>query len=565
MGKTTSPTDQEIDRMMELYEEFESKKAVAEHDDVDWSRPTVSKWIDRRLEAREEEEKEAQQVQEHPMSASPGDTAPPEPEGDYTDNTRDSEKVTPQNSYDSNPVDVEEPPSPNEVLLSVVDRDPKLGEDEAEYLQQFFPDYGQLSPSDVATILNDLNFNNKRKTIDRVISRYRDICNRKLREDPDLQYDKRWAVLLTKETGDQRYIQQAQEYQPRGGGIGGINAPPSGQGGAQQMTGGGAGITAPASPPTGGQQQSQIQSPPTQQQNGGPQQFMTQQPQQQQQENGVNEFQQRILDMLEEQLDNEPEPTPTAEPSDPSSQIQQLVELQGQIQQLREMGDSGDDQVAQQIEGVVDQFDQRMARLEQQVTEAASEQTQQQPMPQPESVGDSMLAEVAALAETGVSQDLLEMFMEMNMDPEVMEARAKTREVESESEWKKAIAESLSPAAAEKAIDAFSTVASSVSRGAQAAQQSQPRRQPQPQQQAQPQQRPQGQPQQRAPARETQGVEVVEDDPEPAPEGEPPEPRTSDTGSDGEASPLREEGEQMAAEVEQEDDGSETDTEGEDE
>ena len=531
--------------MMELYEELESKKAVAEHDDVDWSRPTVSKWIDRRLEQREEEAEAEEQVQEDPMSAAPGDTAPPEPEGDYTDNTRGSEKVAPQNNYDSNPVDVEEPPSPNEVLLSVVDRDPKLGEDEAEYLQQFFPDYGQLSPSDVATILNDLNFNNKRKTIDRVISRYRDICNRKLREDPDLQYDKRWAVLLTKETGDQRYIQQAQEYQPRGGGIGGINAPPTGQGGPQQMTGGGAGITAPASSPTGGQQQQQVQAPPNPQQNGGGQQFGGHQPQAQQQDNGINEFQQRILDMLEEQLDDKNQQPEPAQPSDPSSQIQQLVELQGQIQQLREMGDSGDDQVAQQIEGVVNQFENRMAQLEQQVSEAASQPAQPDPTTQPDPKGDSLLGEVAALAQTGVDQDLLEMFLEMNMDPEVMEARAKTREVESESEWKKTLAESLSPKAAEKAIDAFSTVASSVSQGARAAQQQQVRQQPQQQRQ---QRQPQAEPQQRG--GQTRDVAVVEEEPrsEP-PEATPPEPSTSDTSSSGSSSPLREEGEQMAEEI----------------
>jgi len=531
--------------MMELYEELDSKKAVAEHDDIDWSRPTVSKWIDRRLEEQEEAEQEAQKVQKHPMSAAPGDAAPPEPEGDYTDNTRNGSTAPPDQDFDSSPVNVEETQSPNDVLLSVVNRDPKLGSDEAEYLRQFFPDYGQLSPADVANILNDLNFNNKRKTIDRVISRYRDICNRKLREDPDLQYDQRWAVLLTKETGDQRYIQQAQEYQPRGGGIGGINAPPAGQGGPQQMTGGGAGITAPASPPTGGQQQQQVQTPPAPQQNGGGHQFGGHQPQGQQQDNGINEFQQRILDMLEEQLDGKNQQPEPAQPSDPSSQIQQLVELQGQIQQLREMGDSGDDQVAQQIEGVVNQFENRMAQLEQQVSQAASQPERPEPMPQPDSQGDSLLNEVATLAQTGVDQELLEMFLEMNMDPEVMEARAKTQEVKSESEWKKAIAQSLSPKAAEKAIDAFSTVASSVSQGARAAQQQQVRQQPQQQRQ---QRQPQAEPQQRG--GQARDVAVVEEEPrsEP-PEATPPEPSTSDTSSSGSSSPLREEGEQMAEEI----------------
>ena len=546
MGNNKAPTEEEVDEFMEIYADVGTKKGVA--DRVDWSRPTVSKWIDRRLEEREQEEQEdEQQVQAEPMSAAPGDTAPAEPEGDYTDSTRTE-------GYNSNPVDVEEPPSPNEVLLSVVDRDPKLGEDEAEYLQQFFPDYGQLSPSDVATILNDLNFNNKRKTIDRVISRYRDICNRKLREDPDLQYDKRWAVLLTKETGDQRYIQQAQEYQPRGGGIGGINAPPTGMGGTQQMTGGGAGITAPASGPTGANQQANMQNPPSPQQNGQAQQFA---PQPQQQDNGINEFQQRILDMLEEQLDDDdPNPQPI-EQSDPGSQIEQLVELQGQLQKLKEMGNDGDDKAAKQIESVADQFEKRMARLEQQVTEAATQQ-QTQPV-QPTETGEaSLLTEIATLAETGVSQDLLEMFMEMQMDPEVMEARAKTKEVKSDSEWKKAIAENLSPAAAEKAIDAFSTAASSLSRGAQAAQRQPAYQPPAPQQpqQPQPQQRPQAAP----PRREASGVEVVEEQEQPT-QDVAEEPRTAETESDGEASPLRKEGEKLAADNEE----SEMDAEPEEE
>ena len=455
MANNQAPSDEEIDRFMELYDELGSIKAVAEHEDVDWSRPTVSKWIRRRQEA-EEEDGEDENEQEQTSPAGNGQ-AQKEPEGDYTaERSGEPTRAVPEDL-------IEEPESPNEILLDIIERDPKLGDDEAAYIEQFFEDYGQLSPSDVTSILQDLSINNKRMTISRITRHYEKAINKRLREDRDLMYDERWATLLTKVTGDNHYIRQAQDVEPSGNGLGGIQPPRGTEGGRGPSGGGGNGITPPQPDQggrRGGQQASHPQQPPMAGGGGSspqpdprgqtPQQ---QAPQQQSGQGGLDPFQERLLEMLEQQIGDDTQQPTTSEPSSPTEQIQELVELQQQMEQLRPEDGNADPEMAEQLGAVVDQMEQRMERLEQAIA-SQNDSTPSQPQQQSEELGSgSMMGEIAMLADKVDDPDLLSMLIETQTDPDVLEARAKSKEVENETEWKKAIAESLSPQATEKAAD----------------------------------------------------------------------------------------------------------------
>lgn len=544
MGTNTAPTDEEIDRFMELYEEEGTIKGVAEHEDVDWSRPTVSKWIKRRQEQEEGAEEEMEE-DEDPIEESP-----------YADDSRDSFESA-EGGQDPLPSGLmEEPESPNDILLDIIDRDPKLGDDEVEYIRRFFSDYGELSPSDVTDILSDLSINNKRMTIGRINRHYEKAVNRRLREDPDLKYDERWATLLTKVTGDNHYIRQAQQHDPYGGDLGGIQ-PPTGDGSSTGGGAGGGGISPPANSPSTQQQTGGIQAPPRQPtQQSAQQSQMGQQPMQGQPQGGdsLSPFEERLLEMLEQQMGDDPDPQPQPQPEpqeQPSaaSQLDELLSLQKKMEQLQAQtgGDSG---VDEEIQSIAEQFEARMAQLEQRIAESSNEQ---QPVPQQssgEDGGDSMFSEIAMLAERVDDPDMLSMLIETQTDPEVLEARAKKEEVASETKWKQSLAESLSPAAAEKAVDAFLNLTSGISqqanrRQAQAAAQQQAVQQPQPTQQPQ-------QPQPTQQQTQSRGVEAVEED---GGQGTEAETRTSDVSSPGEQSPLREEGvEAMEADTDDADD-----------
>jgi len=533
MAENKPPTEEEVDRFMELYEELDTKKAVAE--EVDWSRPTVSKWIERRLEQREEEEPEDDPADEEPSMEEPeADLGEEYGAGNGIAANGESQREEHKPLPDSL---VSEPESPNDILLDIIDRDPKLGDDEMEYIRRFFEDYGQLSPSDVTDILSDLSINNKRMTIGRINRHYEKAVNRRLREDPDLKYDERWATLLTKVTGDNHYIRQAQQQDPYGGDLGGIQPPTEENGGM-----GGGGISPPADrSPT--QQREGIQAPPSQPPQQPTQQFNAPQ---QQGSDSLSPFEERLLEMLEQQMNDDPDPQPQPQPEpqeQPSaaSQLDELLSLQKKMEQLQAQtgGDSG---VDEEIQSIAEQFEARMAQLEQRIAESSNEQ---QPVPQQPSGGDdgdSMFSEIAMLAERVDDPDMLSMLIETQTDPEVLEARAKKEEVASETKWKQSLAESLSPAAAEKAVDAFLNLTSGISQQAnrrQAAAQQQAVQQPQPAQQPQQAQPAQQQTQQR-------GVEAVEED---GGQGTEAEPQTADVSSPGEQSPLREEGvEAMEAE-----------------
>jgi len=279
---------------------------------------------------------------------------------------------------------------------------------------------------------------------------------------------------------------------------------------------------------------------------------------QQQPKDSLSPFEERLLEMLEQQMSDDPGPQPHPQPEpqeQPSaaSQLDELLSLQKKMEQLQAQtgGDSG---VDEEIQTIADQFETRMAQLEQRIAESGSKQ---QPVPQQTSGGDdgdSMFSEIAMLAERVDDPDMLSMLIETQTDPEVLEARAKKEEVASETKWKQSLAESLSPAAAEKAVDAFLNLTSGISQQAnrrQAAAQQQMVQQPQPAQQ----------PQQAQPAQQqaqSRGVEPVEED---GGQGTGAEARTADVSSPGEQSPLREEGvEAMEAEEVAEGDDSEENT-----
>ena len=543
------PTEEEVDEFMEMYREHESKKAVAER--VDWSRSTVSKWIDRRVN-----DLEAQGLD--PMDPQPeddddqDDTVDNEPQPEPTPETgREQPRDNPTLPEDL----VSEPDSPNDILIDIIKRDPKLGDDEIEYIKQFFSDYGQLSPSDVTDILTDLSINNKRMTIGRINRHYEKAVNRRLREDPDLKYDERWATLLTKVTGDNSYIRQAQQYD-RETSMGGIQ-PPTGTDQQNGLADGSGGITPPPDSPTGPDRSQGPQQPPSpnpqQRGTGTPaanprtqvqRQPPQQPPQQQGGEDSLSPFEKRLLEMLEQQIQDGPTPQPEPqEPKGATDQIQDLLELQQKMEELQSMA-GGEEQSNEQIEQVMAQFQQQIARLEEKIGEN-NQQPEPTPAPSPDDNGDSMFSEIAMLAERVDDPDMLSMLIETQTDPEVLEARAKKEEVKNDTEWKKALAQSLSPAAAEKAIDGFLNLTNNMSNAAQQRQAAQ-RAQQQPTQRRQPQQQP-------------QTVEAVD---EPAPEQA--EPATADpTQSGGEESPLREEGVDNLENGEADEAEAETDEEGE--
>lgn len=548
MPENEPPSEEEVDEFLKLYQEHESKKAVAER--VDWSRATVSKWLDRRFE---ELNKQGIDPLQYDPDAEEEQQTNDEGGGDGPGGEQRREEPTDSPTLPESLVS--EPESPNDILIDIIKRDPKLGDDEIQYIKQFFDDYGQLSPSDVTDILSDLSINSKRMTIGRINRHYEKAVNRRLREDPDLKYDERWATLLTKVTGDNSYIRQAQQYDVETS-MGGIQ-PPTGSGQQSGLADGSGGITPPPDSPTGGNQQPGPQQPPNpdpQQRRGespgafprgqAQRQPPQQPPQQQGGEDSLSPFEKRLLEMLEQQIQDDPNPQPEPqEPKGATDQIQELLELQQKMEELQSMA-GGEEESNEQIEQVMAQFQQQIARLEDKIGES-NQQPEPAPAPSPDDTGDSMFSEIAMLAEKVDDPDMLSMLIETQTDPEVLEARAKKEEVKNDTEWKKALAQSLSPAAAEKAIDGFLNLTNNMSNAAQQRQAAQ-RAQQQPTQRRQPQQ-------------QAQTVEAVD---EPAPEQA--EPATADpTQSRGEESPLREEGVDNLENGEADEAEAETDEEGE--
>jgi len=559
MAANTSPTEDEIDRFVELYEEIGTTSGVAEHDDVDWSRPTVTKHLKRRGAIEDNSSSDSGESEDESQPE-------PEPEPEPADGGTMVEEVEQSVPIEEQFDDIleDEPPTPNDILWDVLSADPDLKDKHVEYLRRFEDQYGVFSPDDVSGKLSELKITNKRMTINRAVSNYRTEINRKLQKNEDLAQREEWALLLTKTTGNPRYLREADaggsaaQFEQAGPAIEGP------AGGQQQARGDQIQAPAPGGQPRQNAADRGRERQPYQQrqQNGAPgvngQQPQGAQPQvasqpdpmpdqpagtgQQPagQEQGLNKFQQKVLEMLEQQLDSGPsQPEPTTSESDSlTSQIQEIAEIQ---ETLDSMGGGGgeNEELTQAIQQINEQVDQKLARLEAKVAEMDSGGGGQQTPVAPSNGEGGTMSEIAALAQQIEDPDVLSTVIESQMDPEVIKAKAETEEVENDAQFKRALAEALSPAATEKAIEAFSNLTNGISTAAEQAQQ-QPR---QPQQAQQPQRQPQQaqQPQQG----QARDVEVVEDDAGPAEE-----PAMSDPAeATEESSPLREQGEEELAET----------------
>jgi hypothetical protein len=533
------PTEEEVDRMVELYEDDRTVREVAEHGDIDYSRTTVNKWINRR-----QLETEGQDETPDP------EPTPADADGSGGTMVEEVEESVPVEEKFSDILE-DEPPTPNEILWDVLESDPDLGDKHIEYLRQFEDQYGVFAPDDVTGKLSELKISNKRMTINRAVSNYRTEINRKLQKDEGLAKREEWALLLTKTTGDPRYLREAEggsnpgQFEQAGPTIQGPGEAqhharsdqiqPPVPGGAPQQNGSAQG--------RGGEQGGNGQYQPIQPQNQTARGSVPRQdqpardpargqpvgasPQQQGQQQGLNEFQQKILEMLEQQIEGQSQ-TPDMAPSQQdslTSQIQEIAEIQ---ETLEGMGGSngGNEELAEAVQQINQKVDTKLAQLEARIAEEGANGGGSQPAPMPTGGEGGTLTQIAALAQQIEDPDVLSTVIESQMDPEVIKAKAETEEVENDAQFKRALAEALSPAATEKAIEAVSNLTSGISTAAQQAQQ-QPRQAQQPQQ----------------PAQQQRGVEVVEDTGTTAEE-----PAMSDPDESAEeSSPLREQGEKELA------------------
>ena len=451
MGTHESPTEEEKERFEELYGELGSARKVAEHEDVDWSRATVSKWLKRRG------------VMSSPGSENPeeGVSEEPDPEGSDVETA------------------VQQAPDPNDILRRVVRKDPGLGDDELDWLEGYIEDYGVLSSNDVQVALDQLKFTNKNMTISRVTTRYVETVNRVLRENPHLQWEEPWSTLLTKETG-QPYNQSPQGYQqPNGGQGASMSAPPAGRG---QM--GGNQQQSQIAPPPGGReapdreqepgqrgQQPNRQNPqqgaiqPPQQQPYG-RQPPRQPPQQQQQEDdGMSPLEEFAMEMLRDQMSGNDTEQKQPEPKGSDiDKIRELRELREEFESLTG-ADQDDTDDSDKFEQMMSAFEQRMSQLEAQISQQESQsQTPTQSFTGGgEDSGPGLdLAGIASLADSIDDPELIEMAVKMQTDPDVIKAEIEREKAMNEGQWKSAVFESLSPAATEKAVDALSSLATGV-------------------------------------------------------------------------------------------------------
>lgn len=567
MAANTSPTEDEIDRFVELYEEIGTTSGVAEHDDVDWSRPTVTKHLKRRGAIEDNSSSDSGESEDESQPE-------PEPEPEPVDGGTMVEEVEESIPIEEQFSDIleDEPPSPNEILWDVLATDPDIKEKHAEYLRQFEDQYTVFSPDDVSGRLNDLKITNKRMTISRVVKNYRMEINRKLQKNEELAKREEWALLLTKTTGNPRYLREADtsgsvaQYDQAG---------PTIEGPADEQQGArGDQIQAPS--PGGEPARGRDRSPAPQQGNRGerygqddpraPSSAPAGQPPRaggaggqpprgegphqargaEGGEQGLNQFQQKILEMLEQQIDGQQpqQPSSPSESDSLSEQIQEIAEIQQTLDQMGG-GDQQNEELTQAIQQINEQVDQKLARLEAKVSEMDGGTN---PSPAPPTGGaeeSGTIGAIAALAQQIEDPDVLSTVIESQMDPEVIKAKAETEEVKDEAKFKRALAEAVSPAATEKAIEAFSNLTSGLNSAAQQAQQ--PRQPQQPAQQPrQPQQQQGGQAQNR-------DVQVVEDDQQQAEE-----PAMSDPAeATEESSPLREQGEEELAETDTPDEADE--------
>lgn len=119
--------------------------------------------------------------------------------------------------------------TPNDILQRVLGMEPSLSDAQEDWLIERAKLEGVLAPADLREACHDLGLKND--TPSRVTSVYAKTINNRLREDPNLQTDPEWARLLTKETGDPSYVQNATQPQSNGMDTPGVIPPGSGGGG----------------------------------------------------------------------------------------------------------------------------------------------------------------------------------------------------------------------------------------------------------------------------------------------------------------------------------------------
>jgi len=122
------------------------------------------------------------------------DTPPTEPGGKEGSN-RDSPRYTPQD------LDMSKETTPTDILEKVLAQDPKLGDDETEYILSYADLYGTLSTGEVQEAIKELNISKKKVVAQRVAKKYVKTAQRELDEDPSLKYNDEWSDWIFKETG----------------------------------------------------------------------------------------------------------------------------------------------------------------------------------------------------------------------------------------------------------------------------------------------------------------------------------------------------------------------------
>jgi len=521
MAQRERPSEDEIDRFVELYDELGSIRAVSEHDDVEWSHESVRTWLHDRgvLGGTDDDGMDV-----------PSET-PDEPSG---------EAVTETPATTAPPEELRENKSPNDILAEVVDADPGVGEKVVNYLESRMEALGVLGTNDIRGAFQQLsNIQNKHQTVSRILQEYQARCNKLLRENPNLQYDDQWAMLLMKETGtDPRQGAGGNMMGASGGITQPQRAPGGGMGGAGGQGGIGAPQTAPGQPRTNGYQPQQ--RPPQGGQVGGGQQAggapnQRPEPRGETTQNtdapaggqtgggggGDDEFAELAKEYFREEVlgsedDSEPEASPTDELSEALEAVQQIEDMRDDI--IGGETDDGGDSV-----DAVQALDSRLAQLETSIQQAVAESNSDtQPVQTEGKMSDFM--EIAQIAQEFDDPDLVEQLIKLQSDPDIVEAQAELEEAKGSANLKQQLVQSISPQVTEKAVESLFNITNGLSTAVE-------------NEAGQAQQQPTPQREQTTSA--TDNVEVVEDDTPKTPSGSPNRPpeldQTTDDGEDTEA------------------------------
>jgi len=96
---------------------------------------------------------------------------------------------------------IREIPTPNDILKRVLELDPKLDDEQIEWIMDNTNVYGVLSTNDISSLIQDLNIKGAGKTARRVTRKYASALQHQLNDDPELQNEEEWRNLIYKESG----------------------------------------------------------------------------------------------------------------------------------------------------------------------------------------------------------------------------------------------------------------------------------------------------------------------------------------------------------------------------